>query len=109
MPSASDPTAAQQAANLELRINCLARHYTFFRSMLTCASYALQHLMDADPGCFGDDVSNNRYGCLCRRRTKYLIIDSVPDPTILGKTAQDVITSAVVTRSGARVDVCAVE
>jgi len=72
MPDALAPQRAQ--------LNCLARHYTFFNQILMCAIGVLQSLMSVDPGCMSVDVLKRRYGCLCRRRTRYIMVAEADSP-----------------------------
>merc|ERR1719379_1818756 len=39
-------------------------------------------VMNADSGCASADLTNNRYGCLCRRRAKYLIETTLEIPSV---------------------------
>lgn len=56
------------------RLNCLFLNYEFFITMLSCASEVLTSLGRSDSGCTTADYSKNRYGCLCRRRTRYSLV-----------------------------------
>jgi hypothetical protein len=59
-------------------------------AMLECLSHALQMVMGADSGCKTADLTANRYGCLCRRRAKYLITTTVPVAKIAGRAITEI-------------------
>jgi hypothetical protein len=80
--------AAMSAGAEKNRANCIFRHYTFFKGMLDCAMSKMNSLMKADPGCMAADYTANRYGCLCRRRTRYAIAAKVEEPEISGRSAE---------------------
>jgi hypothetical protein len=80
---------------LELRLTCLFRHYNVLQLMLKCASTMLHHLMMVDSGCRASDVSSERYGCLCRRRAKYLIMQALPEPTVKGKALSAIVADVI--------------
>jgi hypothetical protein len=73
-------------STLEKRLNCLFRHYDFFTTMLDCASTNMESLITADPGCGTKDMAARRYQCLCRRRTRYVMVSNVEDPAVAGST-----------------------
>jgi hypothetical protein len=72
------------------KFSCMVRHYDFLLTLLDCAISGLDALIWADPGCLSGDLSSKRYGCLCRRRTRYLLVEAVQEPTVSGKTASEV-------------------
>jgi hypothetical protein len=88
------------AAGTEKRLNCLMRHYNFMIAMLSCADSKLGELANADPGCRLADYQQNRYGCLCRRRARYALIEAVAEPTVSGNAVADVVINVISGSSG---------
>lgn len=77
------------------RLNCLLRHWYLFKTMLACAKSGLSNLMYVDSGCLAVDVTANRYGCLCRRRARYLIVTSLPAPTVAGTDLAEIVVDTL--------------
>jgi hypothetical protein len=84
--SAPDARKTEGPGATESRVNCLMRHYDFFVTILDCAVTNLLALIKADPGCGEEDITANRYQCLCRRRTRYVMVTNVPKPSVAGSS-----------------------
>merc|ERR1719313_2513122 len=80
---------------VEVRLTCLLRHYNVLQLMLKCATTMLKHMMLVDSGCTSDDETKMRYGCLCRRRAKYMIVEALPEPTVKGKALSDIVADVI--------------
>jgi hypothetical protein len=82
-------TAATSQEQRE-RLSCVLRHYNYFVKMFSCVAAHMGAYMMVDSGCTEQDEGSNRYGCLCRRRSKYIIMEALPEPTVSGKAIDEV-------------------
>jgi hypothetical protein len=86
------------------KADCLYQHYAFWKTLLSCVFQGIHSLMSADSGCMSTDHSAARYGCLCRRRFKYVKLAAIQKPKVAGKTTDEVMTAAVEGKLGETVN-----
>merc|ERR1712139_702963 len=89
------PEITTATGTTQARLNCFLRHWYVLKTMLACAKTGLSNLMNVDSGCLAADVKANRYGCLCRRRARYLVVTSVAAPTVAGTELAEVVVETL--------------